>query len=925
MPMQQSHADQIGEAGQSALITFFNDLGWGPLPTNKHDLGTDLFVQIRGDDLTDLGMMLGVQVKTGNTWFRRETTLDDRPGWWFSESTDKHRSYWADHNIPHILVIQDELRVRRHWVRLDRTTIESTGSGIKVFVPEDQVLDGGAAALWIELVAEARKLQSFEGARWRFNVTQIPETEWPRYALLASRIVAPHPNQGFSSDINWAEALALCIQADHHRWDAFAAERDNVPSAEEAASSADPGWRFAAAVYQWMNGSTDQLEAMELGEVTPELRVAIAICLSILLEDRFELSAASQLLESLQDDQPSVDQAWLAVQKGWLLYESGDFEQADEQIRRSVAMHGSFASGIVNSAIRSAGILALFNMAPLLSGDVAAAVQASDTTLSWWQTQQVENALNRYLRNAYSGWVDDGTVTFGQSDSTHNDLYSAELAARLLGNRRSSQYATYLRSIANLTSPRGPHAAPAIQLEALRRSGYKKEMAAALKRFRRDGPLAPLATFMTDARPSMSTTTSIHADLEALEVAGSYLSSAIAGEWVAYLLDALDDPSTFMRRFRMEFNPQNDVLDALAGLTVHFTPDTEEHILGFALALPSDSDQLLVRALARVLTSLTEERLQVFADRLAARGVEHSAESWLGRLLVDLASPFAQEARAEVSRRMISGTLGAIPDGFRIDQMTLEEAIAVRDRCGSELETFSGQLNGIGIGGLDPYRTLAMIAMFGPDSTRASSWDVLIAGLSAEDVIHERKTQSIEYLVSASASIPLEWKEPLLTIASMLLTAPTRFSGFSFSGMGDVGPACRRLLVVLAAEDEHWAQSISHLLTGSSEDRSLAVKTLSERPGHELILLALSKDSDALVARAALRGLARRATEESSVAQFANEVLIEATRGRGEQAALSIGGGVISATSRCAESALLIGVLRGHESANIRRLAAELD
>ena len=113
MPMQQSHADQIGEAGQSALITFFNDLGWGPLPTNKHDLGTDLFVQIRGDDLTDLGMMLGVQVKTGNTWFRRETTLDDRPGWWFSESTDKHRSYWADHNIPHILVIQDELLVRR--------------------------------------------------------------------------------------------------------------------------------------------------------------------------------------------------------------------------------------------------------------------------------------------------------------------------------------------------------------------------------------------------------------------------------------------------------------------------------------------------------------------------------------------------------------------------------------------------------------------------------------------------------------------------------------------------------------------------------------------------------------------------------------------------------------------------------------------
>jgi hypothetical protein len=185
MPMRLSRSDQIGEAGQTAVITFFNDLGWGPLPTGKHDLGTDLFVQMRAGDLLDLGMMLGVQVKTGDSWFSRPGEVAGRAAWWFAEESDKHRSYWADHNIPHLLVVQDESRERRHWARLNRTTIESTGQGIKVFVPADQVLDEDAAEEWIALVAGARKLQSFEGASWTFDITQVPESDWARYARSA--------------------------------------------------------------------------------------------------------------------------------------------------------------------------------------------------------------------------------------------------------------------------------------------------------------------------------------------------------------------------------------------------------------------------------------------------------------------------------------------------------------------------------------------------------------------------------------------------------------------------------------------------------------------------------------------------------------------------------------------------------------------
>jgi len=926
MQMRLSRADQIGEAGQAAVISFFNDLGWGPLPTGKHDLGTDAFVQVRADDLLDLGMMLGVQVKTGDSWFGRPAEVEGQAGWWFAEDSDKHRSYWTDHHIPHLLVLQDESRTRRHWVRLDRTTIESTGKGIKVFVPAHQVLAEGAAEEWISLVAEARKLHSFEGASWTFNIAQVPESEWPRYALLAPRIVAPHPNQGHAHDINWAEALALAVQAEHQRWDGFAEARENVPSAAEAAKSDDVGWRFAAAVYQWMNGPTDQLEYLAEADLPASLRVAHAVCVSSILEARGEPGEALELLGTLQDaEHPSIEQAWIALHRGWLLYEAGDFAGADEQVNLSVAMHNSFPSGLVNSAIRSAGIVALFDMAPFMTGDVAAVVQASDTTLSWWRNHQVENALNRYLRNSFKRWSDDGSVTFSQSDSTNNDLFSAQLSARLLGNRRSERYAAYLRAIANLSLPRGSHVKAEDQFDALRSSGYQTDLVAALNRFRRDGPLDPLSAFMSNIRPGRSTTTSIRADLESVQVAGSYLEAENAFEWLTYLLDSFDNPNVHVSRYRLHFDPRRDLLDAVAGLRVHYRPEDEERLIRIALSLPADADQLLVRSISRCIDGVREGTIAQRAPELAVRAAELAVDSGAGRFLIDTASPYDAAARAEVSRRMIAGDLSSIPNGFRVDELSLTEASAVAERCQIDMGAYVGQLNGIGIGAPDPYLTLAMIAFFGPPTVREAAWNYLIEGLSETDVIHERKGAALDYLARAAGSVPASHAPRLIEVATALREEPPRFSGIPFSYLGPHAPACNRLLLALGDENEQWEQSIGEMLLGASEDRQFAVRILSARPGHELLLLALSKDSDGGAARAALHGLARRATEDPRIAKLAMRILMAAVQQGGEQAALHVGGGVLAASERCAEAEQVVDALRNHQSANIRKLAAELD
>jgi hypothetical protein len=53
-----SRTGQDGAVGQDFVRWVFSTMDWGPIPVSEHDAGTDFFVQIRGDDLTELGLLL---------------------------------------------------------------------------------------------------------------------------------------------------------------------------------------------------------------------------------------------------------------------------------------------------------------------------------------------------------------------------------------------------------------------------------------------------------------------------------------------------------------------------------------------------------------------------------------------------------------------------------------------------------------------------------------------------------------------------------------------------------------------------------------------------------------------------------------------------------------------------------------------------
>jgi hypothetical protein len=80
----------------------------GCVPNREHDMGTDMLVQARDDAGIDLGLLLGVQVKSGPSHFKEPYegggTL---VGWWFREDED-HFNYWLNYQAAHIVVLHDQ-------------------------------------------------------------------------------------------------------------------------------------------------------------------------------------------------------------------------------------------------------------------------------------------------------------------------------------------------------------------------------------------------------------------------------------------------------------------------------------------------------------------------------------------------------------------------------------------------------------------------------------------------------------------------------------------------------------------------------------------------------------------------------------------------------------------------------------------------
>ncbi|MFF2347674.1 DUF4365 domain-containing protein [Pseudarthrobacter sp. NPDC058119] len=915
--MRQPDRVQRGDIGETAVELFFKQLGWGPLSTSSQDLGTDLLIQLRTEELVDLGLLLGAQVKTGSSWFEESGTVDGREGWWYRESSMSHADYWSNHHVPHILILQSEdCTTIRVWAVLDQKTIKATGQGFKVFVPADQRLDRSFLRRWIELAEKARESLVLEGSRWSFSVAELPETEWARHALIVPRLVAPHPNKGLSAPINWAEAIATCAEARTDRWDYFAAQFESVPSPTEAASSDDPHWRFAASVHQWITqGTAERLRDFDVKGTSRSLRAARAVCLAAAEIDNHRFDAALEALAAEADDEDvSLDQAWLNVHHARILAETGQPEAALELLDRTNLLMAGLANNVTVSAIRSAVLWSMFELTDRGDSDLSKVVAAMDTAAGWWRNQSVARGLEDAAERNFEAWGRDQSVRFTDSHIAHNELFSAALTARLAGDHSSWRSSLGLLAMVDLSSQRGSGAQIRDGLDALRNAGGDSQLRLALSKIRGEGPLDELAAFMLTIRPQTITRSTWRADLAALNLAGSYCSAEPAQELINFLLLGLETPSLLAGRFAA-IDPSHKIVDSLWGMRDHLDNSHAHRIIAFALSLGPESNQLLQYPLSTLLDAVDPQIIAENEAALTAKANDENLPGWLRHIF----ATHAPTARDVLGQSLIKGDLGALQGIGRIERLTAVEATAVVDKCRTAFAGFKRSHNGIDGHVLDMSRLCASIAIYGPES---DAWQVLVEFLCDSDAYSAPKRAACKIIAENPEQLPAEHREHLER-ALWTMIEDTRPDP-SVTLYPEIGGAFQELLLALLHPSHPRRKALEGaLLTGSKKARSDAADHYARLPGSEPILLALARDATYEVAERAMFGLAKLVARSDEVDDTYIDALTAFAKADGENGAYRVLSGLEMGVLR--ENLLgLVAGIQEHPSAGVRLRAKDL-
>jgi len=133
--MKVSAADQQGDAGLWAVASKFTDeLRWIFRPQPHRDLGIDGIVEVVEEGVSH-GELLALQVKSGDSWFREETS----EGVIFRFDED-HYNYWTQYPIPVLVVLHSPTENAAYWEIVNENTARNTGKGWKLEIQRANIV-----------------------------------------------------------------------------------------------------------------------------------------------------------------------------------------------------------------------------------------------------------------------------------------------------------------------------------------------------------------------------------------------------------------------------------------------------------------------------------------------------------------------------------------------------------------------------------------------------------------------------------------------------------------------------------------------------------------------------------------------------------------------------------------------------------------
>ena len=466
----------IGAAGESFVTGWLQLMGWSVGKVSP-DSGTDLLA-MPSNEGSGVGYALGIQVKTGCSYFSESTTRGIRQGWWF-HSTNDYLDLWAK-AIPHIVTLYDTDTQRSYWAYVDRREIMPTAKGWKVFVPATQTLDKEhAEIIWNIVRSHFESLQS-SGTAWKSQIDDIKKEDLVRSALLTPRVIASHPNN--YHDLSGLEVLAVhVLMRDELDRAWFQDEDQEAPrdrlfpiekSFLQASESDEWSWNAAAAIHKYLcrSDSTLIMGLFDKAQTQYE-KVAAAILASVVCIDNEDLKKAHDwVCRARSTHNTKMDEAWLDVQEARICLSMGDYESRIE------ASHKAYAAYVFVKDVKSdrtaeallascSRILSQTNN-PLFIPDedrhqyieknpansltLENHINAIDNAPQWWQEGHIGSALSQQVDFEFKGSIKNQETSV--SVDMKRKLVSAAFIASCAGNLVDWRQAWRLMAITNYSA-----------------------------------------------------------------------------------------------------------------------------------------------------------------------------------------------------------------------------------------------------------------------------------------------------------------------------------------------------------------------------------------------------------------------------------------------------------------------------------------
>ncbi len=134
MPVKAQRSDRVERQGVGLVIARGEAAGFAVREQTGNDYGIDAIAELI-DDETVTGQLLAIQIKSGSSYLG-----ETKDGCYIYRPDAQHVDYWLGHTLPVIVCLCDPESEIVYWERVAKDTIESTGKGYKLAVPQARQL-----------------------------------------------------------------------------------------------------------------------------------------------------------------------------------------------------------------------------------------------------------------------------------------------------------------------------------------------------------------------------------------------------------------------------------------------------------------------------------------------------------------------------------------------------------------------------------------------------------------------------------------------------------------------------------------------------------------------------------------------------------------------------------------------------------------